>query len=167
MPCRHAKPSARRASWRGCQPGNGPSALQRHFGTWVEEKHTAEAQQPWKEEADAREHTHRRAISADGAPVSMTGEVWADVRTLAIGDVPDGSRDAEKVHVEHLSSCSRMTDAAHRTDLADVETRRRHVVQATEACAVMDRAERLPSSIEIHRASSGQSSRRRASCHTA
>ena len=78
--------------------------------------------------------------SADGAMVPLTGGQWAEVRTLAIGEVPAGSPDAEKVHVGHLSSFSRMTDAAHFTDLAEVETRRRHVVQAKEVCALMDGA---------------------------
>jgi len=121
-------------------------------GKRVEEKQAAEVQQPWKEEANARENTCRMAISADGAMVPLTGGEWAEVRTLAVGEVPAASADAEKVHVEHLSSFSRMTDAAHLTDLAEVETRRRHVVQAKEVCAVMDGADWLQSFVEIHRA---------------
>jgi hypothetical protein len=121
-------------------------------GKRVEEKQTAEAQQPWKEEADAPENTCRMAISADGAMVPLRAGEWAEVRTVAIGEVPAASANAEKVHVEHLSYFSRMTDAAHFTDLAEVETRRRHVVQAKEVCAVMDGADWLQSFVEIHRA---------------
>src|SRR6185312_7435647 len=42
-------------------------------GKRVEEKQTADAQQPWKEEADARETPCRMAISADGAMVMRQG----------------------------------------------------------------------------------------------
>lgn len=92
------------------------------------------------------------AMSADGAMVPLTGGEWAEVRTLALGEVPEGSADAEQVHVGHLSSFSRLTDATHFTDLADVEMRRRGLVQATEVCAVMDGADWLQSFVEIHRA---------------
>jgi hypothetical protein len=121
-------------------------------GKQVEEKQTAEAQEPWKEEAHAQENPCRMAISADGAMVPLIGGEWAEVRTLAIGEVAASSPDAEKVHVGHLSYFSRMTDAARFTDLAEVETRRRHVVQAKEVCAVTDGADWLQSFVEIHRA---------------
>jgi len=101
-------------------------------GKRVEEKQTAEAQQPWKEEANERENTCRLATSADGAMVPLTGGEWAEVRTLAIGEVPADAAVLEKVHVGDLSYFSRLTDAAHFTNLAEVETRRRHLVQAKE-----------------------------------
>ncbi len=121
-------------------------------GKRVEEQQTAEAHQPWKEDAEARELPCRMVISADGAMVPLTGGEWAEVRTLAIGEVPAASADTEQVHVEHLSYFSRLSDATHFTDLAEVETRRRHVVQAKEVCAVMDGADWLQSFVEIHRA---------------
>jgi hypothetical protein len=120
-------------------------------GKQVEEKQTAEAQQPWKEEANAKDAPSRLVISADGAMVPLTGGEWAEVRTLAIGAVPAGSADSEKVHVGDLSYFSRLTDAAHFTDLAEVETRRRQLVQAKEVCAVMDGADWLQAFVEIHR----------------
>src|SRR6516162_3385533 len=52
-------------------------------GKRVEEKQTAQAQQPWKEEARAPENNCRMAISADGAMVPLTAGEWAEVRTLA------------------------------------------------------------------------------------
>lgn len=121
-------------------------------GKRVEEKQTAEAKAPWKEEAPAQENEHRLAMSADGAMVPLTGGEWAEVRTLAIGEVPTGSVDPEKVHVKDLSYFSRLTDATHFTDLAEVETRRRKLMQAKEVCAVMDGADWLQSFVEIHRA---------------
>jgi hypothetical protein len=110
-------------------------------GRRVEEKQTAEAKEPWSDGTNPRENPGRLAMSADGAMVPLIGGQWAEVRTLAIGEVPDHPADGEKVHVEHLSSFSRLTDAACFTDLAEVETRRRHLVQAKEVCAVMDGAD--------------------------
>ena len=78
-------------------------------GKRVEDKQTAEAHRPWKEEADAPESTCRMAISADGAMVPLTGGEWAEVRTLTIGEVPTASAAAEKVHVGHLSSDRKST----------------------------------------------------------
>lgn len=121
-------------------------------GRRVEEQQTAAAQEPWKEETDGREKPSRLAMSADGAMVQLTGGEWAEVRTLAIGEVPDGSANAEKVHVGRLSYFSRLTDAIHFTDLAEVEMRRRQIVQAKEVCAVMDGADWLQTFVEIHRA---------------
>jgi hypothetical protein len=120
-------------------------------GKHVEEKQTLDAKLPWKEEAEERENSSRMAISADGAMVPLIGGEWAEVRTLAIGEVPARSADPEKVHVRDLSYFSRLTDAAHFTNLAEVETRRRQIVQAKEVCAVMDGADWLQAFVEIHR----------------
>ena len=120
-------------------------------GKQVEEKQTLDAKRPWEEEANALENPSRLAISADGAMVPLTGGEWAEVRTLAIGEVPVGSADLEKVHVGALSYFSRLTDAAHFTDLAEVETRRRHLIQAKAVCAVMDGADWLQAFVDIHR----------------
>lgn len=114
-------------------------------GKRVEEQQTAQAKQPWKEEASTPETPQRLVISADGAMVPLLGGEWAEVRTLAIGEVPAEAVAREQIHVEHLSYFSRLTDAAHFTDLAEVETRRRHLVQAKEVCAVMDGADALAS----------------------
>ena len=120
-------------------------------GKRVEEKQTAQAHEPWKEEANAKDAPSRLAISADGAMVPLRGGEWAEVRTVAIGEVPPGSADPEQVHVRDLSYFSRLTDATHFTDLAEVETRRRHLVQAKEVCAVMDGADWLQALVDIHR----------------
>ena len=101
-------------------------------GKQVEEQQTAAAHEPWKEEANAKDTPSRLAISADGAMVPLTGGAWAEVRTLAIGAVPAGPADPEQVHVGELSYFSRLTEAADFTELAEVETRRRQLVQAKE-----------------------------------
>jgi len=140
MPCGHA----RRVLEDLLGVDVSPEAARRlceDVGTQVEEKPTAEAQQPWKEEANVPEDLSRMAISAHGA---MRGGAWAGVRTRALGAVLVGTADAEKVHVGDLSSVSCLTDAASFPDLVDVETRRCHLIQANEVCAVMDGAEWLP-----------------------
>src|SRR5579875_1263890 len=90
-------------------------------------------------------------MSADGAMVPLTGGEWAEVRTLAIGEVPAGSVYPERGHVGELSYFSRLTDAASFTDLAEVETRRRQLVHAKEVCAMMDGADGLQPFVEMHR----------------
>lgn len=123
-------------------------------GQRVEEKQTTESQRPWKEETLTPEDLPRLAMSADGAMVPLAGGEWAEVRTLAIGEVPPCPTEQTAlthVHVGKLSSFSRLTDAATCTDLADIETRRRTLVSAKEVCAVMDGADWLQAFVEIHR----------------
>lgn len=120
-------------------------------GKQVEDQQTAQAHEPWKEETNAPENLERLAISADGAMVPLTGGAWAEVRTLAIGAVPTGSADPEQVHVGDLSYFSRLTEAADFSELVEVETRRRQLVQAKEVCAVMDGADWLQTLVDIHR----------------
>lgn len=126
-----------------------------HVGQQVEEVQTSEAHRPWKEDLSDEENNLRLAISADGAMVPLTGGEWAEARTLAIGEVPPCPAEKDplpQVHVRQLSYFSRLTDAATFTDLVEIETRRRHLVQAKEVCAVMDGADWLQSFVEIHRA---------------
>lgn len=120
-------------------------------GKQVEEQQTAQARQPWKEEANAPENHSRLAISADGAMVPLTGGAWAEVRTLAIGVVPPSPVDPEQVHVGDLSYFSRLTEADDFSELVEVETRRRQLVQAKEVCAVMDGADWLQALVDLHR----------------
>jgi len=96
-------------------------------GQHAEEQHTAEAKASWEEGSSVPEDEHRLAMSADGAMFPLVG--GAEVRTLAIGEVPVKASPPENVPAKDLSSFSRVTDAASFPDLADVETRRRRVVQ--------------------------------------
>jgi Uncharacterised protein family (UPF0236) len=103
------------------------------------------------EELEAPEAS-RHVISADGAYVPLLNGEWAEVRTVAIGEVQAEGRAQEKsgIHVSHLSYFSRLTDAATFADLAEVELRRRRVRQAKAVCAVMDGADWLQSFLDLH-----------------
>jgi hypothetical protein len=82
----------------------------------------------------------RQVISADGTYVPLLHGEWAEVRSVAIGEVQAGGRPEgeQAAHVGQLSYFSRLTDAAIFADLAEVELRRRGVCQAQAICAVMD-----------------------------
>lgn len=72
--------------------------------------------------------------------VPLRGGEWAEIRTLAIGEVPGCPAEKDplpQIHVRELSYFSRLTDAATFTDLAEAETRRRNLVHTKEVCAVM------------------------------
>lgn len=92
MPFRHARRVLEELLGVSVSPETA-RRLGEAVGKEVEEKQTADAQEPWKEEANAPEHPSRLAISADGAMVPLTGGAWAEVRTLAIGVVPTGPAD--------------------------------------------------------------------------
>jgi len=78
---------------------------------------------------------------------------WAEVRTVAIGDVKEHvtCKGHHEVHPEQISSCSRMTDAETFGELAEVEMQRRGVSQAKAVCAVTDGAEWLQGCVDVHR----------------
>src|SRR4051794_24597201 len=79
-------------------------------------------------------------VSLDGAMVPLVGGEWAEVKTLAVGEVEqttaaDGSR---QIRTTALSYFSRLTDAETFRDLARGELYRRGTAAATEVCAVQD-----------------------------
>ncbi len=127
--------------------------LTEQAGGYVETAQTREAQEPWQEEATDQQGEARLAISADGAFVPLVKGEWAEVRTVAIGEVEECYRSdgSSEVHVTHLSYFSRLTDATTFTDLAEVEMRRRRVIQADQVCAVTDGADWLQHFIDLHR----------------
>jgi hypothetical protein len=127
--------------------------LAEQAGCHVEAAQTAEAQAPWQEEPTGKQGAVRLAMSADGAFVPLVKGEWAEVRTLAIGEVEEKhtSDGSSEIHVNHLSYFSRVTDAATFTDLAEVEMRRRRVIQAEQVCAVTDGADWLQHFIDMHR----------------
>lgn len=90
----------------------------------------------------------RLALSADGAFVSLRAGAWAEVRTLAIGEV---SETREPVQTTKVSYFSRMTDAASFEELIESETQRRQVSHASQVVGVMDGAEWLQGLLDLHR----------------
>ena len=92
----------------------------------------------------------KQAMSGDGAMVHLVGGEWAEVKTLAMGQVTRNQRG--EVCTQHLSYCSRLGDAASFEEATLLETHRRGLEQATEVCAVQDGAEWLQGLVDYHRA---------------
>jgi hypothetical protein len=95
----------------------------------------------------------KQFLSVDGAMVPLVGGEWAEVRTLAIGEVqPAVMRQGERViHTTNLSYFSRLADAAAFQRLALVETQRRGVETAQAVAAITDGAEWIPKFVDFHR----------------
>jgi hypothetical protein len=88
-------------------------------------------------------------LSADGAMISLVGQQWVEVKTLALGCViqeADGT-----VRATDLSYFSRRAEHTAFRRLALVETHRRGVGTAGTVVAVMDGAEWLQKFIDFHR----------------
>lgn len=100
------------------------------------------------------EHVPEKMVYAvDGAMVPLVGGEWAEVRTLAIGEVglqKTAEGDTEAV-TQHLSYFSRRLDADSFARAALVETERRGLYQASQAAAVGDGAEWVQSFSDYHR----------------
>ncbi|MCA1599708.1 MAG: hypothetical protein LC769_11975, partial [Chloroflexi bacterium] len=95
-------------------------------------------------------------LSVDGAMVPLVGGVWAEVRTLALGEVVvrevQTHRDRERtVHAQDLSYFSRLTDHETFARLATVETQRRGTARAGVVCAVGDGAPWIQDFVNTHR----------------
>jgi hypothetical protein len=88
-------------------------------------------------------------VSADGAMVSLVGQQWTEVKTLAIGAV---TRTASgEVRAREPSYFSRRTDHTAFRRLALAEPHRRGVGTAGTVVAVMDGATWLQGFIDFHR----------------
>jgi hypothetical protein len=92
----------------------------------------------------------KQAMSADGAFVPLVGGVWAEVKTLVLGEVTRNQQG--EICMQHLSSFSRLGDVEHFEEATLLETHRRGLEKATEVCAVQDGAEWLPGLVDHHRA---------------
>ena len=91
-------------------------------------------------------------ISADGAMVPLLHGVWAEVRTLVIGEVQPAVEEKGEmvIHTRNLSYFSRKVSAQEFGRLALVEMHRRGVENATQVAAVMDGAEWEQSFVDFH-----------------
>lgn len=112
------------------------------------EVQTQQSQAPEPSLAQDKRTEGKLVLSSDGAYVSLLHKQWAEVRTLAIGQV---KQTDQQVRSEQLSYFSRMMDAATFITLAEVETRRRQVLEAREVCAVTDGALWLQDLVDLHR----------------
>ncbi len=95
--------------------------------------------------------------SHDGAMVPLVGGVWAEAKTVVIGEVKSKEKRCKQrpeQHVEtiNLSYFSRLSDAETFGRLATVATEGRGVGQAKEVCAVQDGAEWIQGVVDLHRA---------------
>lgn len=84
----------------------------------------------------------RQIMSADGAMVPLVGGEWAEVKSVAIGQVEEPVLEKGEwvVHSSQLSYFSRLTDAATFSALAHGEVARRATAQAATVVAVSDGA---------------------------
>ncbi len=91
-------------------------------------------------------------ISADGAMVPLLHGVWAEARTLVIGEVqPAVEKKGERVvHTRNLSYFSRKVSAQEFGRLALVEIHRRGLENAKQVAAVMDGADWEQSFVDFH-----------------
>lgn len=120
-------------------------------GAWYEARQTDQCQQHPPLTATVTP-CEQQVISLDGAYVPLVGGEWAEVRTVAVGEVTqESSPITQEVHTRHLSYFSRMTDADRFADLAEVEMQRRGVSQAKAVCAVTDGAPWIQGFIDLHR----------------
>ncbi len=92
----------------------------------------------------------KQLLSADGAMVHLVGGEWVEVKTLVLGEVTCNQRG--EVCTQHISTCSRLSDAEHFTQASLLETHRRGLEQAAAVCAVQDGAEWLQGVVDYHRA---------------
>ena len=101
----------------------------------------------------APEGTPRQLLSADGAMVPLVHGEWAEVKTVAIGEIqPPVLENGEMVvHTTNLSYFSRLAEAETFSRLATVETQRRGTERAETVCAVNDGAEWIQGFIDVQR----------------
>src|SRR3989304_4080701 len=92
-------------------------------------------------------------LSVDGAFVPLVGGEWAEVKTVAIGEVeaPIQVKGETVVQTRAMSYFSRLTDSNTFQRLALVETHRRGVETAGAVGAVTDGSEWCQSFVDFHR----------------
>lgn len=121
-------------------------------GAVYERQQTVQSQLPVASSLPVPTACEQQVISTDGAYVPLVGGEWAEVRTVAIGEVKHGPKPgSDDVQTCHLSYFSRMTDAETFAEVAEVELRRRGVSQAKAVGAVTDGAPWIQRFIDLHR----------------
>ena len=112
-------------------------------GVAYEEIQKEEVEEVERKKPPALGGADKMLISADGAMVPLLHGIWAEVRTLVIGEVqaPVLERGEWVVHTRNLSYFSRKVNAQEFQRLALVEIQRRGVENAQAVAAVMDGAD--------------------------
>lgn len=92
-------------------------------------------------------------LSLDGAMVPLVGGEWAEVKTLALGDVEQATAadGGVRIRTTALSYFSRLTDAETFREAARGELYRRGTAAAGVVCAVQDGAEWQQRFVDHHR----------------
>jgi hypothetical protein len=120
-------------------------------GTLLEARQTTQSQQPTTPSAVVTP-CEKQVVSTDGCYVPLVKGQWAEVRTVAIGEIQQkAGKKCREPQTQHLSYFSRMMDAETFEQRAEVEMRRRGVSQAKAVCAVTDGAGWIQSFIDLHR----------------
>jgi hypothetical protein len=98
----------------------------------------------------------KQVLSSDGSSISLRGKVWAEVKTMLVGEVQEQTRPAkqrpqQEVKTVKISYFSRLSDADTFIELATGEIERRGFSRARQVGAVQDGAEWIQSLIDAHR----------------
>jgi hypothetical protein len=121
-------------------------------GAAYEEIQKAEVEWIQKKRPRATVQAEKLQISADGAMVPLLHGVWAEVKTLVIGEVQPVVREKGEmvVHTRNLSYFSRKVSSEEFETASLAEMHRRGVVNAKAVAAVMDGAEWEQSFTDYH-----------------
>lgn len=101
---------------------------------------------------DKKKKAAKLVISNDGAHISLRGNVWAEVKTMALGEVEENKRRSkhrpnQEVKLVNISYFSRMTDSDTFIELIIGELERRGFFDADLVAAIQDGAEWIQSLI--------------------
>ena len=118
----------------------------------VSQRYTEEVERLEKEAPQPEQGAERLQVSVDGAMVPLVHGVWAEARTLVIGEVLSelDQQGEQVVHAQNLSYFSRKVNAETFQRLALVEIYRRSVENAKEVAAVMDGADWEQGFVDYH-----------------
>jgi hypothetical protein len=112
-----------------------------------------QADQIEREAPEALPGSDKLVMSADGAMVPLRKGEWAEVKTLAIGEVRPAVKKQDEwvVRTQCISYFSRLVNAEQFEHLSLVEMHRRGVEKSRQVAAVMDGADWLQSFVTYHR----------------
>jgi hypothetical protein len=112
-------------------------------GSAYEQIQNEEVDELEKKASLAPQGAEKMQISVDGCMIPLLHGVWAEVKTLVVGEVeaPIEEHGVQVVHTRKLSYFSRKVSAETFIRLAQVEIHRRGIENAREVATVMDGAE--------------------------